>query len=276
METKIIYLLGIALAVVAVICLVVFVTTSGPPPGGQPGCQPPKKLIGNVCCSDDNKNNVCDSDEAGCPASCDDNNTCTNDVCSAGTNFKCEHRPVANCCGNGICEPSEDVNNICPQDCTVIKITDFQFGGTPDYIEGGTFVFIHTVATAVDYRLFFLNITAGVEGMGNVKYTFKCNSTKHTNLDSILSITEKLTEEISPVINKLNETHYLVYSYFFFNRSRAYDLSIESLDPLEKAQFHFKMNKKEPQKRDDLSCLFSFYFMQPRKIVQKWLKISFI
>lgn len=242
----------------------------------QPQCKSPKKMIGEVCCFDDNNNGVCDMDEAGCPASCDDSNACTNDTCSAKTDFKCVHDTIYPCCGNGVCERGEDVYNECPADCEVIDITDFQYTGTPDYIDGETFVFIHTATAEVDYRLFKLNITAGSGGMKNIRYTFKCNSSEHKNLDSINSEPDNVSDEIELKINKLDGEHYLIYSNFFLKRDPAYGVDIEELDANEEAQFQFSIDKKEPQKRDDLDCLFKFYFMEPRKLVYKVLRISFI
>jgi len=35
-----------------------------------------------------------------CPASCNDNNPCTNDYCNASTNFECRHDAIKNCYSN--------------------------------------------------------------------------------------------------------------------------------------------------------------------------------
>jgi hypothetical protein len=51
-----------------------------------------------------------------CPNSCDDFNECTEDYCSDETNFKCVHKPIDNCCGNGKCEIGETYEN-CADDC---------------------------------------------------------------------------------------------------------------------------------------------------------------
>jgi hypothetical protein len=48
------------------------------------------------------------------------------------------------------------------------------------------------------------------------------------------------------------------------------------MDANEQAAFHFKIKKLEPQKRDELSCAFNFYFMNPHKRVRKTLSISYI
>jgi len=52
-----------------------------------------------------------------CPV-CNDNNPCTQDVCSSGTNFFCQHRVSSSgiCCGDDVCSPEEDRCR-CPQDC---------------------------------------------------------------------------------------------------------------------------------------------------------------
>ncbi|MCX6772937.1 MAG: hypothetical protein NTV88_04165 [Candidatus Micrarchaeota archaeon] len=47
-----------------------------------------------------------------CPASCDDNNTCTADSCGLATNYTCKHDSINNtpCGNNGVC-----VNSICKE-----------------------------------------------------------------------------------------------------------------------------------------------------------------
>jgi hypothetical protein len=52
----------------------------------------------------------------GCPASCDDANPGTEDVCGPETLFFCEHRPIAGACGNNVCDGTEN-KCTCPQDC---------------------------------------------------------------------------------------------------------------------------------------------------------------
>jgi hypothetical protein len=61
-----------------------------------------------------------------CPVSCDDNNKCTNDYCSANTNFVCNHDKITPCCGNGICEDNEE----CAADCETGG-TQTDFGDKP-------------------------------------------------------------------------------------------------------------------------------------------------
>jgi hypothetical protein len=52
-----------------------------------------------------------------CPSNCEDNNKCTTDYCSSGTNFACRHDPIELCCGNQKCDGSETFLS-CPNDCT--------------------------------------------------------------------------------------------------------------------------------------------------------------
>ncbi len=52
----------------------------------------------------------------GCPASCDDANPGTQDVCDASTSYFCENKPIAGACGNGICDGTENPCT-CVQDC---------------------------------------------------------------------------------------------------------------------------------------------------------------
>jgi len=54
-----------------------------------------------------------------CLESCDDNNECTADICSASTNFTCTHETIIPCCGNEICEENEN----CSLDCEKTNIT---------------------------------------------------------------------------------------------------------------------------------------------------------
>lgn len=51
-----------------------------------------------------------------CPKSCDDGNTCTQDTCSAGTDYECFNSPISGCCGNTICETEEGYET-CSLDC---------------------------------------------------------------------------------------------------------------------------------------------------------------
>ncbi len=54
--------------------------------------------------------------EKRCPASCDDNDPCTEDICNAETDYECEHNPIVPCCGNNICEKEESYET-CSIDC---------------------------------------------------------------------------------------------------------------------------------------------------------------
>ena len=55
--------------------------------------------------------------EIECPPSCDDDDPCTDDQCSAATNYECVHFAIKPCCGNLRCEEYENYNN-CPTDCS--------------------------------------------------------------------------------------------------------------------------------------------------------------
>jgi len=55
--------------------------------------------------------------EVECPVSCDDNNPCTQDSCSAATAYECVHFIIQPCCGNLKCEDYESYQN-CPTDCS--------------------------------------------------------------------------------------------------------------------------------------------------------------
>jgi hypothetical protein len=275
MERKTCFL---ALALVGILLVSGCVGGETPAPGADTGgmCNSPKKMIGNVCCDDTNNNNVCDMDDIGCPVSCDDKNACTNDSCSVDTNFDCAHAAVSPCCGNGICENSEDAANECDDDCTVISISKFKVKGTPDFLDGNKFVFIHTGSSETEERMFYVNFTAGTDGMQNIRYTFKCNSTQHKSIDSINAVVYNMSEDDEMMINKFEDSYYIIYTNFFRNSNAGYSRDIEELYALEDASFNFDIQKKNPQLRDELSCLVKFYFMQPRKIVDRWLYISYI
>ncbi len=52
----------------------------------------------------------------GCPATCNDDNECTEDYCNYETNYECRHDIIEQCCGNNICEEGEDSEK-CSKDC---------------------------------------------------------------------------------------------------------------------------------------------------------------
>ncbi len=241
--------------------------------GGQ--CNAPKKMIGEVCCYDQNSNDICDIEEAGCPDSCDDDNACSNDTCSASTNFECVHTMNYPCCGNDVCEKNEEYNNICPEDCVILDVTDFQLLGEKAFIEDGAYQFIHTVS-ASPIKFFRLNITAGKGGMEDIRYTFTCNSTQHADLDSINSEAYNETDDIEEKLNLLETADYRVYTNFFNKQEAGFERDIEELNQNGVAYFNFKIEKINPLKRDDLTCLVKLYFIEPKKILYKWLEISYI
>ncbi|MFH1317116.1 MAG: hypothetical protein ABII01_06355 [Candidatus Woesearchaeota archaeon] len=57
------------------------------------------------------------SKKKACPASCDDGNECTDDLCGADTSYYCNYRvKPGKCCGNYACESGENQCN-CQTDC---------------------------------------------------------------------------------------------------------------------------------------------------------------
>ncbi|MFH1133019.1 MAG: hypothetical protein V1735_00865 [Nanoarchaeota archaeon] len=60
-------------------------------------------------------------DQPSCPASCNDNDPCTLDGCSAGTSFQCQHVPQP-CCGDGTCGNGEN-ECTCAADCGACNAT---------------------------------------------------------------------------------------------------------------------------------------------------------
>jgi len=251
--------------------------------GEQPAtiqCTSPEKLVNGTCCFDNNNNGVCDVNEMACPASCDDSNACTNDYCSVQTNFECKHGVIKPCCGNGICEPNEDVANECPADCVVIKMTDFlhSYSG-PDYMENDTFVFIHTGSNETDKQPdFYLNITADKIKLRNIRTTYNCtDSATGKKIDSITADRIEVVEGVPEFgyENKLESNEYLIYTYFYSKELRS-SIDVSELDTGKTAEFRISIFNKNYKVRSRLTCDFDFYFREPQKHVKKTLKMSYI
>jgi len=241
--------------------------------GGQ--CLAPKKMIGDICCYDQNSNDICDMDEAGCPDSCDDGNACTNDSCSAETDFECAHEMIYPCCGNDVCDKSEDVMNECPADCDTLDITDFRLSGEKAYMSDDTFQFIHTVSSE-PMKYFYLNITARKQVLEDIRYIFSCNSTQNAEIDSIDSESTEWEDEDDQKVNMFSDDNYLIYTNFRIKNTGEYTRDVEELDIGETAYFNFRIEKIDPQKRDDLTCIVKLYFLSPQKVIHKWLDIAYI
>lgn len=155
----------------------------------QVQCTAPEKSVDGTCCFDNDDNGVCDINEKECPASCDDSDKCTVDSCSLQTGFECKNDEITPCCGNGVCDASEDAANACSDDCVVIKMTDFihSYSGS-DFMENDTYVFIHTGSNETDKKPdFYLNITADKVKLDNIRSTYNCtdSATGH-KVDSII------------------------------------------------------------------------------------------
>ncbi|MBU1111677.1 MAG: hypothetical protein KJ896_02770 [Nanoarchaeota archaeon] len=53
-----------------------------------------------------------------CPESCDDENSCTKDICNEETNFQCANKEISPCCGDKICEiDKKESHTTCISDC---------------------------------------------------------------------------------------------------------------------------------------------------------------
>jgi len=273
MERKLAYILLMLVALVISSGCINQAPPASEPTGGQ--CLSPKKMIGNICCYDENNNGVCDMEDLGCPDSCDDNNSCTDDSCSGKTDFKCVHDMISPCCGNGVCEESEDINNVCPEDCMVLDVTDFALSSEKAYMVGNTFKFIHTV-TADPQKHFFLNITAGSEDMQDIRYTFECNSSQNSDIDSINSEVVNVSDNLEEKINKFEDANYRIYTNFQDEKTGTFSRDVDVVKSGETVFFNFNIEKKDVKKRDDLSCLVHLYFIVPQKEIDKWLRISYI
>jgi hypothetical protein len=271
---KLILILFIVLVIVASGCISV---------GDQPAditCVEPEKLVNNTCCFDNDNNGVCDINEKTCPASCDDSKLCTNDYCSLQTNFECRHDIIKPCCGNGECEPNEDVANECPEDCTVVKITNFThsyFG--PDYMENDTYVFIHTGSNETDKKPdFYLNITADKTKFRNIRATYTCtDSATGQNIDSIVTDRVEVIEGYPQFgyENRFNSAVYTIYSSFY-SKELGTKIDVNELDVGKTVEFRLRIFNKNYKVRSKLTCDFNFYFLEPLKHVKKQLKISYI
>lgn len=252
----------------------------GDQPASQPTCTVPEKLVNGTCCFDDNSNGVCDINEKTCPASCDDSNACTTDSCSIRTGFECKHDAIKPCCGNGACEPNEDIANECPQDCTVIKMTNFYQSYTgPDYMENDTYVFIHTGSNETDKKPdFYLNITADATTIKNIRSTYNCtdSATRHV-IDSIGADRVEAVEGYPDFgyENKFDSADYTIFSSFF-SKELGTGIEVGSLAIGKTVQFRISFTNKNYKLRSKLTCDFDFYFLEPLKHVKKQLKISYI
>ncbi len=92
--------------------------------------------FGDYCCTDLNKDKVCDryyslnlldikyqptsgQSFESCSQSCNDANECTQDICKIDTKYSgyiCDHEKIIPCCGNAICEETEKCGS-CFKDC---------------------------------------------------------------------------------------------------------------------------------------------------------------
>lgn len=243
-------------------------------------CIEPEKFIDGRCCFDEDDNGVCDIDERSCPESCDDGDPCTNDHCSFETNFECVHDEITPCCGNGVCEDSEDMANECPEDCTVIDMTDFiHMHGGPDYMEDEKFVFIHTGSNETDRKTdFYLNITADDMDIDNIRVTYNCNDSATGGTIDSIDVDKVEVAEGYPLFgyeNEFENDNYLIYTSFY-SKNLGTDIDVDELDHGQTVEFRVKFNKKNYKTRSDLDCDFTFYFLEPLKKVRKNLKISYI
>ncbi|MEE9323712.1 MAG: hypothetical protein V3U72_04160 [Candidatus Aenigmarchaeota archaeon] len=245
-----------------------------------PTCIDPEKSIDNRCCFDMDDNGVCDIDEKECPESCDDDNPCTRDYCSLQTNFECSHDEIALCCGNGVCEESEDLANECPEDCVVIDMIDFyhQYSG-PDYMDGDTFVFIHTGSNETDKKPdFYFNITASDSRIRNIRTTYNCTDSKTGHKIDSIGVDRIEVVEGYPEFgyeSKFDNDDYTIYTSFY---SKELKTGIEVIELVKgkTVEFRISVSKKDYKVRSDLTCDFDFYFLDPLKHVIKRLEISYI
>jgi hypothetical protein len=269
----------------AIVLLAVVILTAGcisldEQPAG-PSCTNPEKSIGGACCFDNDNNGVCDINEKECPSSCDDSDTCTNDHCSIQTNFECRHDAIKPCCGNKVCEPSEDAANECPEDCTVIKMTNFMHSYTgPDYMENDTYVFIHTGSNETDKKPdFYLNITADKVKLRTISATYNCtDSTTGHKIDSITADRVPVVEDFPAEFGyekKLDSADYTIFSSFYSKELKS-AIEVNELAIGKTVEFRISILNKNYKVRSKLTCDFDLYTLEPLKHVKKQLKISYI
>ncbi len=250
--------------------------------GDQPavGCTSPEKAINGTCCFDNDDNGICDINERSCPASCDDAKVCTRDHCSLQTNFECAHDIIRPCCGNGECDTVEDNANECPQDCTVITMTDFlHFYSGPDYMDNDTFVFIHTGSNETDKKPdFYLNITATKVPLRNIRATYNCTDSATGHKQDSITVDRVEVVEGFPEFgyeNMFNSVDYTIYSSFYSKELRT-KIDVSLLEIGKTVEFRMRIFNKNYKVRTKLTCDFDFYFLEPLKHVKKKLKISYI
>ncbi len=263
---------------VAVVLAAGCVTFDG---GDGVSCTSPEKAVDGTCCFDNDDSGVCDVNERKCPDSCDDSDKCTSDGCSLQTNFECRHDAVTPCCGNNICEPSEDAANECPDDCVVIKMTSFMHSYTgPDYMENDTYVFIHTGSNETDKKPdFYLNITADKARLRNIRATYNCtdSATGH-KIDSITVDRVPVVEDYPAEFgyeNKFDSADYAIYTSFYAKELKS-AIEVGELSVGKAAEFRVRFYNKNYKVRSRLTCDFDFYTLEPLKHVRKQLKISYI
>ncbi|MEM5871572.1 MAG: hypothetical protein QW051_01730 [Candidatus Aenigmatarchaeota archaeon] len=240
-------------------------------------CIEPEKLINNICCFDDNNNGICDIDEKECPKSCEDENPCTKDYL---VGCECKHEEIKPCCGNGICEPEEDLANECSKDCIVITMTDFYHASTgPDFMENDTYVFIHTGSVLMDKKAeFYLNITAKNYTLRNIKAIYNCTDVLTKKKIDSINVERVEVVEGHPQFgyeNMLKSDDYTIYTHFY-TKNKPYSVEVQELQPGNTTQYKVRFVKNNYKTKGNLICDFTFYFFEPLKRVKKTLKLSFI
>jgi hypothetical protein len=180
-----------------------------------------------------------------------------------------------------VCEPNEDTANECPEDCVVIKMTDFIHSYTgPDYMENDTYVFIHTGSNETDKKPdFYLNITADKVMLDNIRATYNCtdSATGH-KIDSITVDRVPVIEDFPTEFgyeNKFSSADYDIYTSFYSKELKS-AINVVGLDVGKTVEFRIRIMNKNYKIRSKLTCDFDFYIREPQKHLKKKLKISYI
>ena len=148
--------------------------------------------------------------EKSCPDSCEDDNACTEDVCSDETNFECVHTEIVPCCGDGVCDEEEECEEDCKTeiDTELIFVNISNLFGDIDYYElGGVFKkLFFEIENTNDVPVVIEQINLKVQNVKGDQYDKKQEIYSHTITEKINVNSHALIyfeSEIEPMVLEL-------------------------------------------------------------------------